>query len=283
MSRRQPQGGMERDEIQPSCNGTLPHRRCPDRRRPGDGVQPPRGPGDHQDAEGGRHRLLHVQQLRGGPVGVRHPDRQLPAAAGRLRRAQLLRPRPGRGLPRSTSTTPATAPRTSPSSSVSATCSRQPAAGRRQERLDPADQNGRADQRPTTTRAQPAENYTVRVIRGAVDGSTGRGSGQSVTNAVHGATRSTSRSTTSARRPFSDYVTYAKQATSTTSASRAAAAPAGCSSASARIPSSVNLGEIFDLVNINIPHRAQPATAAGRRPRRQERHRRSSWKCRPPA
>ena len=62
-------------------------------------LEPPRGAGDHQDAEGGRHGLLHVQQLRAGADRLRDLPGQLRAAAGRLRRPQLLHPRPRRGLP----------------------------------------------------------------------------------------------------------------------------------------------------------------------------------------
>ena len=64
-------------------------------------VEPPRGAGDHDDAQGRRHRLLHVQQLRAEPPdrpGLRHPGRQLPAAAGRVRRPELLQARPERAL-----------------------------------------------------------------------------------------------------------------------------------------------------------------------------------------
>ena len=67
-------------------------------RHAGPCLEPPRGAVDHDDAQGRRHRLLHVQQLRAGPLRVRDADRQLPAAAGRLRRPELLQARPERAL-----------------------------------------------------------------------------------------------------------------------------------------------------------------------------------------
>ena len=109
---------------------------------PRPGVQPPRGAGHHRDAEGGRHRLLHVPQLRGRARGLRDADRQLPAAAGCLRRPELLQAGSRTRSTRSTSTTTATASRTSPSSSASATrCADIKLAGRRQAGVDPADQH----------------------------------------------------------------------------------------------------------------------------------------------
>ena len=60
------------------------------RRRHGPGLQPPGGPGHHRPAQAGRDRLLHVPQLRARPPGLRHAHRQLRAAAGRLRRPELL-------------------------------------------------------------------------------------------------------------------------------------------------------------------------------------------------
>ena len=60
--------------------------------------QPPRGALHHHRPEGRRQRLLHVPQLRGRPLRLRHADRQLPAAAGCLRRPELLRARSERAL-----------------------------------------------------------------------------------------------------------------------------------------------------------------------------------------
>ena len=66
------------------------------RRRPG--VQPPRGAVHHHRSQGRCDRLLHVPQLRAGPQRLRDADRQLPAAAGCLRRTELLLDGPERAL-----------------------------------------------------------------------------------------------------------------------------------------------------------------------------------------
>ena len=61
----------------------------------GERLQPPRSAEHHGLAEGGFHRLLHVQLVRGRPQRVRHADCELPAAAGSVRRPELLRARSG--------------------------------------------------------------------------------------------------------------------------------------------------------------------------------------------
>ena len=62
------------------------------------GIEPPRGAVHHRASEGGRHRLLHVQELRVRPRRLRDVDRELPAAAGRVRRSELFHARPERRL-----------------------------------------------------------------------------------------------------------------------------------------------------------------------------------------
>ncbi len=103
---------------------------------------------------------------------------------------------------------------------------------------------------PTVNRA---ESYTVRVIRGAVDGNTRPGlrpeRHQRRRRAPPG---STSRSTTSARRP-SPTMRPTPATSSIPSASRVAAAPGKVFVGQRKDPFSVNLGEIFDLVNIDNP------------------------------
>ena len=59
------------------------------------GVQPPRGAEHHPHARRGCDRLLPLQQLRARPCRLRDRARELRAAAGSLWRSQLLRPRPG--------------------------------------------------------------------------------------------------------------------------------------------------------------------------------------------
>ena len=68
------------------------------RRRPGRRLEPSRGAVHRVAAAGRRHRLLHVPQLRAGPRRLRHADRELPAAAGPVRRAELLQARSERRL-----------------------------------------------------------------------------------------------------------------------------------------------------------------------------------------
>src|SRR5450830_1724370 len=63
---------------------------------PGDGLEPPRSALHYPPPQGGRHRFLHVSQLSGGPQRLHHPDRQLCAPAGCLRRPELFRDGPGR-------------------------------------------------------------------------------------------------------------------------------------------------------------------------------------------
>src|SRR4029453_13079859 len=56
------------------------------------GVEPPGSTGYHQVAQGRRYRFLHVSELRGRTLRLHHAARQLCAAAGRLRRPELLHP-----------------------------------------------------------------------------------------------------------------------------------------------------------------------------------------------
>ena len=56
----------------------------------GNGVQSPRGPRDHRDAEGRQYRRLCVPQLRAGPRSLCYPDRQFPARRKSWRWTQLL-------------------------------------------------------------------------------------------------------------------------------------------------------------------------------------------------
>ena len=95
------------------------------------------------------------------------------------------------------------------------------------------------------------ESYTIRVLRGAVDGS-GQGAGDSVTNASGGGTRFLKPVDNIGQKTFADYGAYARQFIYNVSIP-------GCSG-SGRVfvgqrkdPFSVNLGEVFDLVNIDNP------------------------------
>jgi Domain of unknown function (DUF4331) len=96
-----------------------------------------------------------------------------------------------------------------------------------------------------------AESYTIRVLRGAVDGS-GQGAGGSVTNASTGATRFNKPIDNIGQKTFADYAAYARNFIYPISIP-------GCSGSGKvfvgqrKDPFSVNLGEIFDLVNIDNP------------------------------
>jgi hypothetical protein len=101
---------------------------------------------------------------------------------------------------------------------------------------------------PTVNRA---ESYTVRVIRGAVDGD-GLGAGQSVTNASTGSTRFNKPIDNIGQKTFANYAAYARNFIYPISIP-------GCSGSGKvfvgqrKDPFAVNLGEIFDLVNIDNP------------------------------
>jgi hypothetical protein len=101
---------------------------------------------------------------------------------------------------------------------------------------------------PTVNRA---ESYTIRVIRGAVDGS-GQGAGDNVTNASTGATRFNKPIDNIGEKTFANYAAYARNFIYPISIP-------GCSGTGKvfvgqrKDPFSVNLGEIFDLVNIDNP------------------------------
>ena len=102
-----------------------------------------------------------------------------------------------------------------------------------------------------------AESYTIRVIRGAVDGS-GQGAGQSVTNAADGSTRFNKPVDNIGEKTFANYSAYASQFVYNISIP-------GCNGqgkvfvGQRKDPFSVNLGEIFDLVNIDNPLGARNA------------------------
>jgi hypothetical protein len=95
------------------------------------------------------------------------------------------------------------------------------------------------------------ESYTVRVIRGKVDG-LGQGAGDNVTNAVDAGTRFLKPVDNIGEKTFPNYAAYARQFVYSVSIP-------GCSGqgrvfvGQRKDPFSVNLGEIFDLVNIDNP------------------------------
>jgi hypothetical protein len=95
------------------------------------------------------------------------------------------------------------------------------------------------------------ESYTVRVIHGKVDG-LGQGSGDNVTNALGGGTRFLKPVDNIGRKTFPNYAAYARQYIYNISIP-------GCSGqgrvfvGQRKDSFAVNLGEIFDLVNIDNP------------------------------
>jgi uncharacterized protein DUF4331 len=101
---------------------------------------------------------------------------------------------------------------------------------------------------PTVNRV---ESYTVRVIRGPVDGG-GQGAGQSVTNAAGGGTRFLKPIDNIGQKTFANYGAYARSFLYNISIP-------GCSGqgkvfvGQRKDSFSVNLGEVFDLVNIDNP------------------------------
>lgn len=101
---------------------------------------------------------------------------------------------------------------------------------------------------PTLNRV---ESYTIRVVRGKVDG-LGQGSGDNVTNAVGGGTRFLKPVDNIGQKTFPNYAAYAQQYIYNVSIP-------GCSGqgrvfvGQRKDSFSINLGEIFDLVNIDNP------------------------------
>ena len=135
----------------------------PDRR-----VEPPRGAVHRDPAAGRRDRLLHVPQLRAGPRGLRDARRQLPAAAGPVRRPQLLQARSERRLRDPRRPTTATRSRTSRSSSGSRTTNDDNKfnVGGKMVSI-PLVQNGSGDvATPNSPALNVHETYTLDVIRG---------------------------------------------------------------------------------------------------------------------
>ena len=196
------------------------------------GLEPPRSAVHHHRAQGGRHRPLHVHELRGRARRLRHADRQLPAAAGPVRRPQLLQDGPERAVrdPRRQQRRREGRHQLPVPLPEQAELDR--AADRRQERGHPADP-GRPGHRPALAGAERHRDLQRR--RGARRPPQRRACvGDQRQPAA--ARCSTSRWTTSAPRR-SPTTPATRPSTSTPSTCRAAACRPRCSSASARKPS----------------------------------------------
>ncbi len=119
--------------------------------------EPPRSAVHHHGAQGRWHRLLHVHELRSRPRRLRHRDRQLPAAAGGVRRPELLQD----GSERALRDPPRQQRRRQGRPHLPVPLPEQVqqhlAADRRQERVDPADA-GRLGQRAQRGHAQRQRN-----------------------------------------------------------------------------------------------------------------------------
>ena len=198
-------------------------------------IEPPRGAVHRVATAGRRDRLLHVPQLRARTRRVRDDRRQLPAAAGSVRRAELFQARPQRALPDQYQQRRRRRRQSYVHVQVPEHACRQPDSRRRQDGVDSADaERLRRRQRPEFARAERPRNlHRRRQPRSRATATTSSPSRMPAT-----ARRcSTSRSTTSARRRFRT-TSRTRTSTSQRSAFPAATAPAACSSASARIRSS---------------------------------------------
>ena len=194
---------------------------------------------------------------------VRHDRRQLPAAAGSVRRPELLQARSERRLrdPRHQRRRGGREPDLPVQ--VPDHQRRQRAQRRRQERGDPA---GAERQRRRATRATPPRSTCTRSTRSASSAARAAAARPWRSSTTpRAARRSTSRSTTSAPRRS------ATTSPTPTSTSTTSAIP-GCGTGRVFVgqrkdPFVVNLGETFDLVNIKYP-------AVGAQPARRVRDRR---------
>ena len=185
-----------------------------------------------------------------GREQLRDADRQLHSAAGPLRRPQLLRD----GSQRAVRNPRRQQRRRGGGHQLPVPLQEQSAghraAGRRQERLDPADRRRAASVRRRATPPECEGDLHARRRAAAIDG---RGDRAAVTNATGGGREFTKPvdnigTKTLVRSPDTRPM---RRSTSTRSTSPAAAGRAGCSSASARIRSSSTSASTFDLINLN--------------------------------
>ena len=226
-------------------------------------ARPPRGPrpavaSSHREAPfiaspaaGRRHRLLHVPQLRAGTRRLRDDRRQLPAAAGPVRRAELLQARSQRRLrdPRHQRRRRRRGPDVPVPVPERRYDDNQFNVGGKMVSI-PLVQNGSADvSTPNSPALNVHEKYTLDIIRGPRRS----GTPQPVTNADAGrhGVRQAGRQHRHRRRSR-DYVALREPAHLRHRHSRLHGT-GRVFVGQRKDPFVVNLGETFDLVNIKYP------------------------------
>ena len=183
-----------------------------------------------------------------GREGLRHPDRELHSAAGRLRRAELLHAGPERRLRDPRRQQRRRARRTSPSSSGSQTTSGTSPCRSAARIAVPLINIGRDRPRPQRHRhLNVLESYTLRIIRGD------RRTGQRSVFINDATTRSTTFKKPVDR--IGDKSIRANYAPVRRRPHLQRSAIPGCARAGLRRPAPrgfvVNLAEVFDLINLN--------------------------------